>query len=94
MVSPDKKTITFELDGNIITLPTSAMLIVEVGKDNRAYTDQYSFKATEISRAMTHYNGLNVHSGYKKRLRALYPQEHRHLIDNKKARNIARYASV
>lgn len=41
---------------------------VQVGKDRGAYRDRYSFSKDEGNRARLWYDGLNVHSGYKKRL--------------------------
>jgi len=39
---------------------------VQVGKGKSAYKDRYVFD--NISQAVAWYNGINTHSGYKKRL--------------------------
>jgi hypothetical protein len=39
---------------------------VQVGKGKGAYTDKYSFASAR--QAVLWYNGINVHSGHKKRL--------------------------
>lgn len=40
--------------------------LVQVGKNKGAYVTRWSF--TNYNRAAIYYSGLNVHSGYKKRL--------------------------
>lgn len=43
---------------------------VQVGKGKGKYQSKYTFTGnhTVLSRALLYYHGINVHSGYKKRL--------------------------
>lgn len=41
---------------------------VQVGKDKGSYKDRYTFPLNRSEQAVFWYNGINVHSGYKKRL--------------------------
>jgi hypothetical protein len=43
------------------------MYTVEVGKGRSSYRVRY--RLDSLTHAVMYYNGLNVHSGYKKRLR-------------------------
>lgn len=42
--------------------------LVQVGRDASSYHTKYSFGPFEEDRARYFYNGLNAHSGHKKRL--------------------------
>jgi len=41
---------------------------VETGYGKGAYELRYKFEDNEMERAQMHYDGINTHSGYKKRL--------------------------
>ncbi len=58
---------TATLDGKKIGYCTETEFTVQIGKGKGSYRVKYSFRG-QFGRAVLHYNGLNVHSGYKKRL--------------------------
>lgn len=58
---------TCEIDGKRIAYYEGATdFLVQVGKGKSSYKTRYKF--TNPGQAFLYYQGLNVHSGYKKRL--------------------------
>lgn len=58
----------YELDGKKIAFHAQSKIEVQLGKGKSSYKTKYSFAASDFGRAVMHYNMLNTHSGYKKRL--------------------------
>ena len=56
-----------KLDGKEIAYYSETLFLIQVGKGKGPYRTKQSFKGN-LGQALMHYNGLNVHSGYKKRL--------------------------
>lgn len=59
-------------------LDTAERWTVEVGKGTGAYRTRHSFD--RFSQAIAHFNALQTHSGYKKRLMQVKPDGTRVLI--------------
>ena len=58
---------TVEIDGRKVSYTDGTKFEVQIGKNDSSYKTLASYNGSP-QRAMIHFNGLNVHSGYKKRL--------------------------
>lgn len=58
----------FELDGKRICFHSCSNIYVQTRKKNQSYKTIFSAKAKDFHKAVFHYNCLNVHSGFSKRL--------------------------
>ena len=57
------------LDGKTIAFSSETNFYVQVGRGKKgSYKTRYFFKA-DLSKAVFHYNCINIGNGYKKRLR-------------------------
>lgn len=73
---------TSYLDGRPIGYCSETIFLVQIGKGKNKYRTKYELKGN-FGQAFLMYQGLNVHSGYKKRL----------VMPSSKAPIIARYIS-
>ena len=58
---------TSVLDGKRIAYSSETEFLVQISKGKGSYRTEYSFKGN-LGQACMYYSGLNVHSGYNKRL--------------------------
>jgi len=65
--SPRITLITQWLNGKAIAYHTDTEFLIQVGKGKSSYVTRYRIVG-DLSNALIHYNGLNIHSGTKKRL--------------------------
>lgn len=58
----------YNFNGKNISFHEDSIIKVQIGKGSSAYKESYSFSAADFSKAVMHYNCINIGNGYKKRL--------------------------
>lgn len=65
----EKEFYEYELDGKKVSFHKDNIIEVHTGKiSSHRYSKKWQFTPKEFSKAMIHYNGLNIGNGFKKRL--------------------------